>query len=106
MKYLKRFEDLDTNPNLIVQDQGNVFKLNKIDLEGKMYRFFKENHEIIPGDNPNEIWITYEYETWGGNNVEDITNAQKYLETLPGVETVIHRMGHRFEITFDKPIEM
>lgn len=105
MKYLKKYENYDTKLELIVQDVGDCYIINKIDLEGKMYRFFRERNEIIPQNN-NEIWITYEYEAFGMNNLKDISDALNYLENLPGVETVIHRMGYRFEITFDKQIEI
>ena len=105
MKHLKRFENYDTNPNLVIQDNGDRYIINKVDLEGKMYRFFRENNEIILHSN-TEMWITYEYGASGTNNPKDISDAMNYLENLPGVETVIHRMGHRFELTFDKEIEI
>lgn len=106
MKHLKRFENYDTNPNLVVQDIGDRYVINKVDLEGKMYRFFRENNEIEKGQNNNEIIITYEYEASGTNNPKDVADAMEYLESLPGVETVIHRMGFCFEITFDKQVEI
>jgi len=105
--FIKTFENvLDTKPELVVQDLGDTYKLNKSDLEGKMYRFFRENHEIVPGDNQQEIWITYGYEAFGGNNPKDISEAFEYLESLPGVDSVVHRLGYRFEITFDKTVEI
>jgi len=106
MKYLKNFENHDTRPDLVIKDLGDTYGVNKMEIEGKMYQFFRENHEVLPGDNPYELVITYEYETWSGNNAEDVQNAIAYLETLPGVETVIHRMGFKFELTFDKPVEI
>jgi hypothetical protein len=106
MRYLKKYENFDTKPELVVQDVGDRYIINKMDLEGKMYRFFRERNEIIPQNNNDEIWIIYEYEASGMNNPKDISDALNYLENLPGVETVIHRMGYRFEITFDKAIEI
>lgn len=103
----KTFENYhDTKPELVIKDLGDTYGVNKIELEGKMHQFFREKHEILSGDNSYELVITYDYETWGGNNPEDIQNAITYLESLPGVETVIHRMGFKFELTFDKPVEI
>ena len=106
MKHLKKFENFDTKPTLVIQDQNNNYKINKTDLEGKLYSFFKEKCKIQKGDTENEMCITYEYETHNDNEPIDIANAYKYLESLPGVETVIHRVGECFEVTFDKPIEL
>jgi len=106
MKYLKKFENYDTDPKLIVVDNGDRYTVNKMDLEGKLYRFFHENNEIEEGKNNNEIIITYNYEASGTNNPKDISDAMEYLESLPGVETVIHRMGFCFEVTFDKQVEV
>jgi len=117
MKHLKTFENYDTKPELIVRldvdnhyqndenPKGEFYSINKQELEGKMYHFFREDNEVDNGDNEYEIVIRYSYEAFGGNNPEDIKNANDYLHTLPGVESVVHRMGHCFEVTFDKPIE-
>jgi hypothetical protein len=106
MKHLKKFENYDTKPELIVQDVGDRYIINKVDLEGKLYRFFHETNEIFYGDNNKEMIITYNYEASGTNNPKDVYDAKTYLEGLQGVETVIHRMGFKFEITFDKQIEI
>lgn len=106
MKHLKAFENYDTKPELVVQDNGDRYIISKMDLEGKMYRFFREKNELSEGNLNNEMIITYEYEASGTNNPQDVADAMAYLETLPGVETVIHRMGFCFEVTFDKQIEI
>ncbi|NPV13266.1 MAG: hypothetical protein HPY57_16015 [Ignavibacteria bacterium] len=114
MKYGKFINELflggklneNDNPNLIVVDNGDRYIINKMNLERKLYRFFRENNKIEEGHNNNEILITYEYEASGTNNPKDIADAMEYLENLPGVETVIHRMGFYFEITFDKQVEI
>jgi len=106
MKHVKSFENHDTKAELVVQDMGETYKLNKTDLVGKMYRFFQENHEIELGGGVGDVSITYGYDLWGGSNTEDVQNAMKYLESLPGVESVTHRIGIKFELTFDKKVEL
>jgi len=104
MRNVRNFESYSTDPKFIIKDLGESYNVNKMDLEGRMYQFFKENHEVIKGDNDYEIFITYQYDPQTLTNDVDIQNALQFLETLPGVETVIHRMGHKIELTFDKSI--
>jgi len=110
MKHIKTFENYsDTNPDVIVKKEINnnneeYYSVDKTGLEGIMYFYFKEKNEITKVNN-NEIIITYEYKHLGEINPEDIEKAIEYLDSMPGVETVIHRVGNCFEITFDKPVE-
>ena len=110
MKHIKTFENYsDTNPDVIVNKEinqnGEFYSVDKTGLEGIMYYYFKEKNEITKGD-VNEIKITYDYQHLGDINPEDIKNAIEYLNSIPGVETVIHRVGQCFEITFDRPVSL
>ncbi len=96
----------DKNSNLVIVDNGNKYTINKMELERKLRKFFRGKCEIENGLDKDEIIITYEYENSDLNNPKDISNAMEYLESLPGVETVIHKMGLCFEITFDKQVEI
>lgn len=92
------FENYNTNTNLIIIDNGDHYLINKIEIEGKLYSIFKLNYKLKK--NNNELWINYTYDNLV--NHDDVQKALYFLESLPGVETVIHRMGNRFELSFDK----
>ena len=110
MNNVKTFESY-TKPVIQLDNQhdiypGGCYLIDASLLEGKMYSFFKEGNEVEIGNNDHELRITYEFEAFGGNNPEDIQNAMEYLDSLQGVESVIHKMGFAFDVTFDKPIEL
>lgn len=100
MKYLKSFE------NNIVQKEQNIYKVYQQELLGNMLKYFRENVEIDKGSNEYEIVIQYSFEAYGGNNPEDIQDAKNFLENLPGVFSVVHKMGHKFEVEFEDPVEL
>lgn len=104
MKHLKYFEDNTTNPDLVIEDLGDSYRVNKMEIEGAIYLYLKEKQEVVPGDNQYELCINYDINSL--INSEDLQNTLNYLETLPGIVSIIHRMGVKFELTFDKPIKI